>query len=444
MEILIIKTSPLGIMKKYLEDRKKDKIDILLYYEDKNIKLPNSIHNTIIVPKYSGFLKKVKKLFFIRNLKYDEIVLPMRSNKMPFIYGLSLLFNGSKKKFVFTSEGSLKEVSFFSISTQLFRSTPKGFFNYLLSSLSLKMRSTYVLGKPINLTIEPTNFCNLRCPICETGLDILNRPKGRMTLDNFKKIIDNVGGQVNSIMFYFMGETFLNKESYDIIKYAKSKGIFIETCTNGDIIDPMKLVESRIDKVEFQLGGLTQETHQKYRVNGDLEKTIENARISIKERNKKGLLSPEIHVNLILMKHNEHEIQDFFRLVEEIGADEGHIINPCVRTIEQANEMLPSDEKYIIYNTSELKKGKVVPNIVPNNRCDMLYYSTVIMWDGSVVPCCRDPTGKYIMGNAIEEDFKRIWNNRKYRTFRKNVFENQKDVDLCKLCSSYGKPDIWH
>ena len=104
----------------------------------------------------------------------------------------------------------------------------------------------------MNITIEQTNVCNLDCPVCETGAGILGRTKGHMSLEQFRTIIDKVGAHTNTLMFYFMGEPFLNKHAYDMIRYAKQAGIpFIETCTNGDFVDPVKIVASGLDRGEL-------------------------------------------------------------------------------------------------------------------------------------------------------------------------------------------------
>src|SRR4051812_5776192 len=202
----------------------------------------------------------------------------------------------------------------------------RGSVDHLKSTLSLASGSSRILGRPMNITIEQTNVCNLDCPVCETGAGILGRTNGHMSLEQFKSIVDKVGAHTNTLMFYFMGEPFLNKHSYDMIRYAKAAGIpFVETCTNGDFVDPIKLVESGLDKVSFQIGGLTQQTHETYRVKGNLDRVMRNLRESIRVRNERRS-TLRIEVGLVLMKHNEHELSDFRRTVEELGADAAVVI----------------------------------------------------------------------------------------------------------------------
>ena len=313
----------------------------------------------------------------------------------------------------------------------------RGSVDHLKSTVSLASGSSRILGRPMNITIEQTNVCNLDCPVCETGAGILGRQSGHMSFDQFKTIIDKVGPHANTLMFYFMGEPFLNKHAYDMIAYAKRAGIpFVETCTNGDFVDPIKLVECGLDKVSFQIGGLTQQTHEIYRVKGNLDRVMRNLRESIRVRNDRR--SPlRIEVGLVLMKHNEHELPDFERTVRELGADAAVVIDPCVRTIEQGHQFLPTDRGHWLYDERSFAQGVLRPKVLPDNTCPWIYYSIAIHVNGDVVPCCRDPKGEEVMGNILKEDLDAIWNGPRYRAFRERIHKDQGAVGICALCSSY-------
>ncbi len=313
----------------------------------------------------------------------------------------------------------------------------RGSADHLKSTLSLASRSSRILGRPMNITIEQTNVCNLDCPVCETGAGILGRTNKHMSLEQFKSIIDKVGSHTNTLMFYFMGEPFLNKNSYEMIAYAKRAGIpFVETCTNGDFVDPLKLVESGLDKVSFQIGGLTQATHEIYRVNGNLDRVMRNLRESIRLRNERRS-SLRIEVGLVLMKHNEHELAQFKETVRALGADAAVVIDPCVRTIEQGNQFLPADKAHWLYDEKSFASGFLRPKVLPENTCPWIYYSLAIHVNGDVVPCCRDPKGEEVMGNIFQQDLEGIWNGARYREFRERIHKDQGSVGICALCSSY-------
>ena len=314
---------------------------------------------------------------------------------------------------------------------------PKGYGNFILSSCSALVKSDRNLGMPVHLTIEPTNVCNLRCLVCETGSGILRRPKGSMLLDDFKTVIDKMKC-TNTLFFYFMGEPFLNKDAYEMIRYAEDKNIFVSACTNGQNVDAKSLIKSGIGEINFQIGGVTQEMHEKYRVRGNLKRTMDNL-VDTLERNEISGNKIKVVVGFIVMKHNAHEVDYFIELAKKLGF-EAQLINPCVRTLEQGKELLPRDLKYWIYDHEAFNRGILRPKTVPRNHCEWIYYSTVVLWNGDVVPCCRDAQGEYVMGNVLKQDFEEIWNGEKYRNFRKSIRENQSDMKLCRLCSGYGMP----
>jgi radical SAM protein with 4Fe4S-binding SPASM domain len=313
----------------------------------------------------------------------------------------------------------------------------RGAGNHLLSTASMLRQSPHVLGRPVNITIEPTNLCNLECPVCETGAGILHRKGEHMSLEQFKVIVDKVAPHTNTLMFYFMGEPFINKQAYAMIRYAKSAGIpFVTTCTNGDAVNPEKLVESGLDEVSFQIGGMTQATHETYRVNSNLERVVKNLRETIRLKKERGSRL-HISVGFILMKHNEHEFEAFKQFAREIGADDGNIIDACVRTMEQGQKYLTKDTTNWYYDAESFRRGLLRPKVLPKNECPWIYYSMAIYVNGDVVPCCRDTTGQNIMGNLLTQELGEVWNGEPFRKFRTQLHTNQGQIGICRLCSGY-------
>ena len=71
---------------------------------------------------------------------------------------------------------------------------PNGWWRILLNQfMRIVLKSSYVPAYPTYLIIEPTNFCDQRCPTCETGSYKLGRDRGMMPFETYTKIIDNIG-----------------------------------------------------------------------------------------------------------------------------------------------------------------------------------------------------------------------------------------------------------
>jgi radical SAM protein with 4Fe4S-binding SPASM domain len=315
--------------------------------------------------------------------------------------------------------------------------------NFFKNSLSCLLGLKRSLGTPMLLCIEPTNVCDQQCTICETGLGTLGRKKEFLTFYNFTSIINQFNDNLEILFFYFMGEPFLNGESYRMIQYASRRGIWVSACTNGNQINPPELMKSGIGEINFQIGGMTQEIHEIYRKGGDLKKVFTSIEECLHLRNqlfKSQKTRPMINICFILMKHNEHQVPAFIEYCKNKDVDRYEIIGTCLREYSQGAQLLPTDTSYWLYDEKSYNKGVLIPKYRPNNYCEWIYFTTTIQVNGDVVPCCRDTKGKFILGNVFNQEFFEIWNNQKYQEIRNTVAKQSNVFTLCKLCSAYMAP----
>lgn len=324
----------------------------------------------------------------------------------------------------------------------LVRARPRGWQSMLYNTAMAKAKRVGPLMMPVHISIEPTNVCNLRCPVCETGNGSMQRPRGMLDYDLYTRFIDEVAPHTAVLMYYFMGEPFLNRRAYDMIRYARAKGIYVETCTNGDYIDPEGTIYSDINEISIQIGGMTQQTHEIYRVRGDLARVLRNLERLVEERRRHPGSNVQIDVGFVVMKHNEHEVPEFLRWAKDVGVDRANVIDPCVRTMDEGREMLPEDRRYWFYDEEAFARGVLKPKHLPDNECTWVWNSVMVTWDGSVVPCCRDTHGTNRFGNVFEQPLRAIWNGDAIRTFRSALVSDQRNVSICKLCSGYGVPAL--
>jgi radical SAM protein with 4Fe4S-binding SPASM domain len=319
---------------------------------------------------------------------------------------------------------------------------PRGNRNFIWSAISQMIGSERAYGYPVSITIEPANICNLRCPVCETGDGTLGRKPQMMNYGEFVKILDKVGPGANHLIFYFMGEPFVNPDAYRMVRYARDMGLYVTSCTNGEVIDPEKLYESGINQISFQIGGATQETHSIYRVNGNIRNVLDKVSKYVEIIQRRGRKDSENRVELgfIVMRHNEREVEQFFKMALSLGVDKGAIINPCVRTPQQARVLLPESDSYWIYDREKFEReGYLVPKrIYPDNLCPWLYDSITVQVNGDVVPCCRDPQGRRTVGNLLRQSLEEVWNGPRLRAFRREVLDRQREIDICRLCPGEG------
>lgn len=330
------------------------------------------------------------------------------------------------------------------LAATILATRPRGWKSVLFNTAMLKARRASPLLPPAHITIEPTNACNARCPVCETGKGDMKRATGFVDFDLYKRFIDDIAPTTNTLMFYFMGEPFIHENAYEMIKYARSKGLFVETCTNGDFIDVKGIIYSDVNKISFQLGGIDEATHQRYRVRSSFTKAERNLRALVAERKNHPGSNVQIEAGLIVMRHNEHQVADFLSWARAAGADVANVIDPAVRNMLEAHAYLPRERKYWFYDEAAFERGVLKPKVVLDNECSWIWNSMVVNWNGDAVPCCRDPNGTQVLGNVFESGLKGVFNGERAIAFRNRILTAQREVGLCNLCSGYGVPRLEH
>src|SRR5665213_29872 len=292
-------------------------------------------------------------------------------------------------------------------------------------------------GLPVSISFEPTTSCNLKCPECPSGLRESTRPRGMLKKDFFFKTIDEIHKDILYLIFYFQGEPYLNKNFLEMVSYASSKGLYTATSTNGHFLtDEMarKTVESGLDRLIISLDGTTQEVYEQYRREGNIDKVIEGARNIVKWKRELKSKKPFVFFQFLVVKPNEHQIEDVKKLAAEVGVDEVRFKTAQVYDYENdPNQLIPVNEKYSRYTKD--KNGNYISKNKFANHCWKLWQANVITWDGLVVPCCFDKDASHQLGNLKNKSFKEIWHNDNYKQFRKELMTSRKNIDICANCS---------
>lgn len=307
-------------------------------------------------------------------------------------------------------------------------------YSYQISKL---LKKPIQWGYPISISFEPTTSCNLRCPECPSGLREFTRPTGMLKKDFFKETIDDIYKELLYLIFYFQGEPFLNPNFLEMVQYASKKGIYTATSTNAHYLtdeNAKKTVESGLDRLIISIDGTSQDVYQQYRVGGKLDKVIEGAKNIIKWKKELKSQTPFVFFQFLVVKHNEHQIEEIKQLAKEIGVDQVRFKTAQVYDFENdPNQLIPSIQKYSRYKKD--KTGKTISKSGLKNHCWKLWHANVITWDGLVVPCCFDKDATHQLGNLKTQSFKQTWNNDNYKQFRKELMTSRKNIDICSNCS---------
>ncbi len=292
-------------------------------------------------------------------------------------------------------------------------------------------------GLPISISFEPTTSCNLRCPECPSGLREFSRPTGMLEKNFFKETIDDIYKDILYLIFYFQGEPYLNRNFLEMVQYASSKGIYTATSTNAHYLTDevaKRTVESGLDRLIISIDGTTQEVYKQYRRGGNLEKVIAGAKNIVKWKKELNSKTPFVFFQFLVVKPNEHQVEDIKRLAIEVGVDEVRFKTAQVYDYENdPNQLIPENEKFSRYKKD--KQGNYISKNKMANHCWKLWHANVITWDGMVVPCCFDKDATHKLGDLKNQPFKEIWQSDNYKHFRKELMTSRKNIDICANCS---------
>jgi len=297
-------------------------------------------------------------------------------------------------------------------------------------------------GYPVSISFEPTTSCNLRCPECPSGLRSFTRPTGMLRKDFFTETIDQLSKDLFYLVFYFQGEPYLNPGFLDMVNYASDKKIYTATSTNAHYLNDenaRRTIESGLDRLIISIDGTTQDVYKQYRIGGQLDKVIEGARNMVKWKKELKSKTPFIIFQFLVVKPNEHQIEDVKKLAKEVGVDDVWFKTAQIYDYEKdPNNLIPTIDKYSRYKkTTEGNKFKGTLA----NHCWRLWHDPVITWDGLVAPCCFDKDAQHQLGDLKKTSFKEIWNNREYTKFRTQLMGGRKNIDICANCSEGTK--VW-
>nr|WP_299423378.1 SPASM domain-containing protein [uncultured Emticicia sp.] len=297
-------------------------------------------------------------------------------------------------------------------------------------------------GLPISISIEPTTSCNLRCPECPSGLRSFTRPTGMLPEKLFMQTIDELADTLLYLIFYFQGEPYLHPEFLDLVKYASKKGIYTATSTNAHYLTDItakQTIESGLDRMIISIDGTTQEVYEQYRVGGNLNKVIEGTKKIVYWKKSLKSKTPHIIFQFLVVKPNEHQIEDVKLMAKELGVDEVAFKTAQIYDYKNGSSLIPSIHKYARYEQNSDGKYQIKNKLLDN--CWKMWHSCVITWDGLVVPCCFDKDAEYRMGDLKNKTFKAVWQSESYQKFRKSLTNARAEIEMCKNCTEGTK--VW-
>ena len=103
-----------------------------------------------------------------------------------------------------------------------------------------------------------------------------------MSLETFKRLIDQAEGHCEAVTLASRGEPFLNPYIKEMLRYISGKFLALKMNTNASLLDEEKchaILESGVKMLVFSADAASEPTYGQLRVRGRLERVLERIKM---------------------------------------------------------------------------------------------------------------------------------------------------------------------
>jgi radical SAM protein with 4Fe4S-binding SPASM domain len=192
---------------------------------------------------------------------------------------------------------------------------------------------------------------------------------------------------------HHLGESLLHPQVVDFVQSASDHGLPTEMSVNPSLLTVElgeKLLAAGIGRLVISLDGTDEQTLVQIRGPvaryGKAEKHLAALLQAVEKR---GTQAPQIVIQMIALAANQHQRADFLQRYGNLG----------LPTVQAYIKPLDGPDPDLAQSNAEPL----------NYLCSYPFRSVVVLWDGRVVPCCRDDDARYVLGDLNTQTLAEIW-----------------------------------
>lgn len=309
--------------------------------------------------------------------------------------------------------------------------------NLLLFNLCYRLGVARLPYPPLMVNLEPTNLCNLRCPMCPVSQNADNPEvdRGLMDMELFGHLAGKLAPHRPRVALNMGGESTLHPRLPEMVARLKEDGMYVLLDTNATRIDralSTELVSAGLDEIVFCLDGRDEESYESIRVRARFDEVVANIREFLRVKAERGARRPHTVVKNIRYYDPEDRAgfpERFAQLFSDRPPDEfrftwaDHWPGEHRSGLRDPYDVQPFGDEY--------------------HPCVNLWKKLAISWDGVVHICCLDLNRTSPVGNLAERDVLSVWNDPEMvRLRRVHAEDRQAELPLCHNCNQIRRaPD---
>lgn len=262
--------------------------------------------------------------------------------------------------------------------------------------------------------VEITNICNMHCSFCHGH----SRTPGKMSLEDFTHILQQLKGQTQYIYYHLMGEPLLHPQLPEFLGLAKAQGFKSVITTNGTLLEKRgsELLDAGLYKVSISLHSFEEGSDESYLAYiAGVCRFAEAAAAA-------GTL---ISIRLWNKGFDGGRNQTALTLLRQFLPGDWQ---------ENSRGFRVRDKLFLEWGERFSWPDKNSPILGEQVFCYGLKDQFGILCDGTVVPCCLDSEGSIPLGNIFQTPIEDILTSPRAEAMRKGFSCRKPSEDLCRRC----------
>jgi radical SAM protein with 4Fe4S-binding SPASM domain len=289
------------------------------------------------------------------------------------------------------------------------------------------------LDRPVYISLEPVNRCNLRCSMCYSQHH--EEPKSMLDLESVERVLDECAAlEIACIQIGLGSEALLYRQLPQLLDMTKQRRFpDVWLSTNGVLLDESlcrAIVQSRVARVMISLDAVSKDIYLGVRSKDMLERVEHNVETLLAVRAALSSRLPIVRLSFCVQDVNRHEREKF---VDRWKGLVDYIDFQRMVSYAPLDSISHDSARYFAGQTRQIE----------NSYCPYPFSSLHVWANGDVTPCCTYFGHRgLVLGNIRRNTLQDLWNCKEMALLRDQLREGRVN-DVCHACISSRDEDTF-
>lgn len=288
---------------------------------------------------------------------------------------------------------------------------------------------------PIKMDFENVSRCNFKCVMCQVTEWHKGKRADDMSVADFKRLIDENYGLLE-IKLQGLGEPMMGGDAmFEMIRYARSKHIWVRTATNASLLhlkdNYRKLIDSDVNEVQISIDGSTKDVFEHIRKGSSFQRVLNNCNLINEYQREKGVTRTKMWV--AVQSTNQHQLEDLVDLAASLGftnmvfgldlsdwgTERWREKNGAIDVEDDLDiDRLEGLVRRGLRNGVQVMFWHAMAKYTREKPCQWPFERMFVSSDLKAVPCCIICNPETLNLGSVDDGLAVVWAGEQYQNFR--------------------------